>query len=71
MTKTITFQKTSTGHFAVLVDGQTSEYAIVNGSLGLSGRNTENVYGVVRGSQIRWIGSLAKAKKAVALTLTR
>ena len=47
----LTTTKITTGEFTVQWNGQPSGYRIVNGSLGLSGRDTLNMYGVVRAGQ--------------------
>lgn len=41
---TITWKKVATGQFDALIDGQPSKWQVVNGSLGLSGRDTPNYY---------------------------
>ncbi|MFO0271339.1 MAG: hypothetical protein ACK53W_12495 [Gemmatimonadota bacterium] len=63
----IEIKKVATGEFDVLVDGAPTRYRIINGSAGLSGRDTQNVYGITNSATgaVRWIGSLASAKKVV------
>lgn len=69
---TITFNRVATGQFEVLNDGQETGYRIINGSAGLSGRDTQNVYGVVRPTgKVVWIGSLQSAKKCILLTFKK
>ena len=71
MTETkITFERIGTGQFVARRDGAETGYSIVNGSLGLSGRDTRNVYGVVLpDGRHRWIGSLASCKKLIVRRL--
>ena len=61
----ITIKKQSPGEFTVLSDGEPTEWSIVNGSHGLSGRDTRNMYGIVNSKtgQVRWIGPLHSAKQ--------
>jgi hypothetical protein len=70
----LTTAKITTGRFAVLWNGQPTKYFIVNGDLGVSG-NSRNMYGASwtdNGEcRVRWIGSLAAAKKAVKYWLTK
>lgn len=66
MDNTVTFQKTATGQFDVLLNGQKTEYGIINGSLGLSGKDTRNMYGITKATgSVRWVGTLQAAKKMV------
>jgi hypothetical protein len=65
----LTTEKIGPGTFLVMWNGVATGWEIVNGSLGQSGRDTANVYGILKsGSSPRWIGSLAACKKALALT---
>ena len=53
------------GEFSVTWRGEPTGYRIINGSLGLSGRNTQNMYGIVKpNGEHKWIGSLAGCKKS-------
>lgn len=61
----------ATGHFDVYWDGTKTDWRIVNGSLGMGGRDTRNVYGIVKGDFIRWIGPLVTCKKTLAFTLRK
>lgn len=69
----VTFIRTSRGHFDVYKDGVQTNYEIVNGDLGTSGYGP-NTYGIScygNGTcKVRWIGSLANTKKAVTYWLT-
>jgi hypothetical protein len=59
------------GHFEVYWNGQKVNMTIVNGSLGMSGHDTPNMYGVSWGANLdkhKWIGPLNSAK-AFAYTL--
>ena len=57
-------KKISSGEFACCWNGKETGDRIVNGSRGLSGRDSQNMYGVIwNGGKIVWIGSLAAAKK--------
>jgi hypothetical protein len=70
---TITFKKISAGNFEVLENGQNTGYGIVNGSAGLSGHDTANMYGITRqhGSvNVKWVGTLQAAKKMVTFWLS-
>lgn len=62
---TVTFTKVQTGIFDVYVDGVKSDYQIINGSAGLSGHDTANIYGLVNHNTgyIKWLGPLVTAKK--------
>ena len=68
MSNVVTFQKITTGEFDVLLNGNKTEYFIVNGSKGLSGY-TENVYGIRKAGGVRWIGTLQACKKILSFTL--
>lgn len=72
MPGTLTTDQIAIGTFRVLWNGAETGYEIVNGSLGLSGRDTRNVYGIVKpnGSHI-WVGSLASCKKLLAHSLAK
>lgn len=66
----LTTQKVATGEFKVIWNGADTGRRIVNGSAGLSGRDTQNVYGiVVPGNPPKWIGTLAACKKILAFTM--
>ena len=67
----MTARKVVTGEFDVLWNGEPTPYSIVNGSLGLSGRDTRNHYGIAGNGKVSWIGSLAKCKKTVAFWLSK
>ena len=71
MSNEVTFKKITTGEFEVLLNGQPTERTIVNGSRGLSGRNTQNVYGICKEGSTRWIGTLQACKKIMVFTLTK
>lgn len=75
---TLTFVNTSRGEFSVLLNGEPTNYAITNGSAGVSGhgRNNYLVIDIKRAnakpddrSAYRPVGSLANAKKIVALAI--
>lgn len=68
----ITTKKLATGRFQVFRDGRPTQYEILNGDVGCSGRG-RNTYGVqnLETSEIRWIGTLAKCKKTVELWIGR
>ena len=69
----MTTKKLSTGEFDVLWNGVSSGYKIVNGCLGLSGRNTANMYGVKNPDtgKVYWHGSLQLCKKLLAKGLAK
>ena len=57
-------KRISNGEFACYWNGEETGDQIINGSLGMSGRETQNMYGVIwKGGKTVWIGSLASAKK--------
>ena len=69
----LTTNRIAAGQFEVLWNGQKTDWHIVNGSLGLSGRDTQNVYGIaneVTGKRC-WIGTLQACKKCLTLTLKK
>lgn len=67
---TITTRKETTGEFTVLKDGQETGYRIVNGSRGVSGKDSRNMYGIVSPSgRVTWVGALASCKALVARNL--
>lgn len=63
------FRRISNGVFDVYVDGKKTKYEIINGSRGLSGRNTQNLYIIndrtthqrIKGGD----GTLQKCKKSI------
>ncbi len=68
----ITTLRLATGQFEVHADGNPTGYAIINGSLGSSGRNTINMYGIVNPQgTVAWVGSLASCKRLVARRLSK
>lgn len=57
-------KKISSGEFACYWNGVETGDQIINGSRGVSDRDSHNMYGVIwKGGKIVWIGSLASAKK--------
>lgn len=69
-TNRLSTTKLSNGVFAVLWDGLKTDWQIVNGCLGVSGRG-QNAYLITNsatGTRTR-IGSIQKCKKTLALTL--
>jgi hypothetical protein len=72
MNNVVTFKKVTTGNFDVLVNGVPCEHTIINGSLGVSGRNTENMYGITGTAKgTRWIGTLQACKKLMIHKFTK
>jgi hypothetical protein len=69
----MTAKKISTGEFEVLWNGASTEFYIFNGSLGMSGRNTANVYGIknTETGKLIWSTTLQMAKKTVARWLEK
>jgi hypothetical protein len=65
---TVTFERVTTGEFRVLHNSTPTSFGIINGSAGLSGRDTRNMYGITssKNASVRWIGSLASCKAIVA-----
>ena len=62
----ITFKRVCTGQFDSYLDGVKTAYGIVNGSLGMSGRDTVNTYGVTKnGELVRWLGPLRTCKAMI------
>jgi hypothetical protein len=67
----VTFEKVQTGVFNVLADGVKTKYEIVNGCAGLSGRDTANIYGIVNGSKVAWVGSIQSAKRMITMRIKK
>lgn len=69
---TLSTIRTAPGEFKVLWNGADTGYTIVNGSRGLSDRDTPNMYGFVKpdGSH-KWIGTLQSCKKILAYSFTK
>lgn len=69
----VTFKRIGTGEFESYLDGALTPWKIYNGSLGLSGRETRNIYGVSKdgGNTVKWLGPLTTAKAMVTTVLTR
>jgi hypothetical protein len=64
----LTTRKIQTGIFEVLWNGKPTEYHIENGSMGLSGRDTSNIYCIYKPSTgfIKQIGPLNTCKALLA-----
>jgi hypothetical protein len=67
----LTTVKTAPGEFNVCWNGQPTDYVIINGSHGFRGLDAPNTYGIMRGGNVRWIGSLASTKKICAVWLAK
>ena len=69
---TVTFNRVCNGQFEVLLNGTATDWRIVNGCLGASGRG-KNIYCIynVETGKVVTVGSLASAKKSMVFTLTR
>jgi len=67
----LTTEKLEIGNFKVLWNGNDSGWRIVNGSVGLSGKDTRNHYGVTKGKEITWIGSIASCKAILTQRLKK
>ncbi len=69
----LTTNKIATGEFEVLWNGEKTDWRIINGSRGVSGRDTQNVYGIVndKTGKHRWIGTLQACKKCLNLTFKK
>lgn len=67
----MTTKRIANGQFEVLWNGEPTKYSIINGSLGLSGRNTQNHYGITSGTGLTWVGTLQAAKKLVRFWLEK
>lgn len=66
----VTFKKVQTGIFDVYVNGEKVKYQIINGSLGMSGRDTVNTYGITKpDGSVTWIGPLNSCKKGLVYSL--
>lgn len=60
----VSFNRVQTGVFDVLVDGAKTDYQIVNGSMGVSGRDSANIYCIARnGELVKVLGPLNTCKK--------
>ena len=59
----MTTKKIGTGEFEVLWNGNDTGRRIINGSRGVSGRDSRNMYGITTpGKPVTWIGSLQSCK---------
>lgn len=58
----LTTTKTDAGVFDVLWNGLPTPYRILNGSRGVSGRDSVNTYGISKGEAVTWVGSLHSCK---------
>jgi len=69
----LTTNKIQTGFFDVLWNGEKTEYQIINGSAGLSGADTPNIYGIINleTGKRRWIGTLQACKKVITHTIEK
>ena len=67
----LTTVRVANGEFEVYWNGEKTSFLIFNGSMGLSGKDTTNVYGISNSStgKTRIIGTLVACKKILALTL--
>jgi hypothetical protein len=69
---TIEIKRVFLGEFESYLNGEKTNLTIVNGSRGLSGRDTQNIYVVCKGGEItRIMGTLQMCKKAVTHWLTK
>lgn len=66
----ITFKRVGNGQFESYLNGVKTQYGIVNGSLGLSGRG-HNMYGVTWGDNIKWLGPLRTCKMMVVAKIEK
>lgn len=68
----MTTNKITAGHFEVLWNGQATEYTIVNGSLGQSGKEP-NMYGIKNAltGKMNWQGSIQRCKSMINFTLKK
>jgi hypothetical protein len=72
MANEFTTKRIADGEFECFWNGVSTGDLIINGSRGLSGRDTRNVYGIRWNSgKLAWIGTLAACKKAVAFNCQR
>lgn len=71
-TTRLTTKRLTNGYFDVYFDGKLTDWRIINGSLGVSGRG-RNLYGIVNAKTEfrRWLGPLATCKKVLAHTLAK
>jgi hypothetical protein len=74
--KRVTFKNVCAGHFESYLDGVKTRFGIVNGSLGVSGRNTANMYGVTWTTadgedKRKWVGPLRTCKIMIEQTLLK
>ena len=71
-TANVTFKRIGTGEFESYLNGEKTEFGIVNGCLGMSGRDTRNIYGVTRnGELVKWLGPLRTCKSMIEFTLRK
>lgn len=65
-------KKIASGEFECFWNGASTGDTIINGSRGLSGRDTPNMYGIRWNTgKLVWVGSLASCKKAVRANCER
>ena len=70
--QTVTFKRVRNGEFESYLDGVKTPWKIYNGSLGLSGRDTVNTYGITKdGMNVKWLGPLRSCKSMISYTLTK
>lgn len=72
----VTFKRTSLGQFESYLDGVQTKWSICNGSLGMSGRDTRNIYLVydrtrADGQPTKIQGTLQMCKKTVSYWLIK
>ena len=69
----IEIKRVATGLFRAVVDGKDTDLEIYNGSNGMSGRTTANIYGIYNHStgQVWWLGQLNSCKAAVRMMLLK
>jgi hypothetical protein len=73
MDKRLTTKKIQTGVFDVYWDGQKTDFEITNGSLGLTGADTTNVYLIhhLPSGKFTTIGPLNSCKAILALKMAK
>ena len=70
MTYVVKTVRVSNGHFDTYWNGVKMPYTIINGSLGLSGRDTTNTYGIANAGKVNWVGPLVSCKKLLERKFT-
>jgi len=66
-------ERVARGTFDVYWDSKKTAWQIVNGCIGLTGRDTANIYGIRNRNtdSVKWIGPLHSCKSGLAYSLAK